>query len=300
MILLHISDTIESPTQNSRTFNHMIHDRTESERAPKDRKSRLPLLYRSPQRLPLLYWSPQKPALRSESARIITYLKPKGIIFLGGYIDAFRHDFSQIHLPCVLVTNNARDFGFDNLSSFTPDYFDAGKYVVDRLLSEGHTRIGILGGYPEGPGREYKNGKILGAVEALRENGILFDFDRDYEPCSYSAESGYKALEILFRRSPDLTAVFALSDSIAFGTIRALKDIGLRVPEDVSVIGFDGLTYANYSIPRLSTIRQDTAGLAKKSVDDLLMRLSYGGEAVHELVPYEYIEGESVAVNRKS
>ena len=60
MILLHISDTIESPTQNSRTFNHMIHDRTESERAPKDRKSRLPLLYRSP----------QKPALRSESARI--------------------------------------------------------------------------------------------------------------------------------------------------------------------------------------------------------------------------------------
>ena len=70
MILLHISDSIESPTQNSRNFNHMIHDRTESERAPKDRKSRLPLLYRSPQRLPLLYWSPQKPALRSESARI--------------------------------------------------------------------------------------------------------------------------------------------------------------------------------------------------------------------------------------
>ena len=66
------------------------------------------------------------------------------------------------------------------------------------------------------------------------------------------------------------------------------------------MIGFDGLTYANYSIPRLSTIRQDTAGLAKKSVDDLLMRLSYGGEAVHELVPYAYIEGESVAVNRKS
>ena len=102
------------------------------------------------------------------AARIITYLKPKGIIFLGGYIDAFRHDFSQIHLPCVLVTNDARDFGFDNLSSFTTDYFDAGKHVVNRLLSRGHTRIGILGGYPEDPGREYKNGKVLGAVEALR------------------------------------------------------------------------------------------------------------------------------------
>jgi hypothetical protein len=65
-----MSDTIYSLTQNSRNFSHMIHDRTESERALKDRKSRLPLLYQSPQRLPLLYRSLQKPALRSESAQI--------------------------------------------------------------------------------------------------------------------------------------------------------------------------------------------------------------------------------------
>ena len=106
---------------------------------------------------------------------------------------------------------------------------------------------------------EHKNGKITGAVEALDEKGITFDFDRDYEPCSYSAESGYKAAEKLMSRSPDLTAIFALSDSIAIGAIRALKDIGLRVPEEVSVIGFDGLILAKYSVPRLSTIQQDTA-----------------------------------------
>ena len=177
--------------------------------------------------------------------------------------------------------------------------YDAGKYAVNKLLSYGHTRIGILGGYSANRSREHKNGKIIGAVEALDRQGITFDFDRDYEPCPYSAESGYEAAVRLLRRSPDLTAVFAISDLIALGAFRALKDIGRRVPEDVSVIGFDGLTYAKYSIPRLTTIRQDTVALAKKCVDDLLLRITYGGPAVHELIPYEFIEGESVAAVRQ-
>ena len=233
------------------------------------------------------------------AARIMSYVKPKGIIFLGGYLDTFRREFSQINLPCVLVTTGAKDLGFENLSSFTTDYYDAGRFVVNKLLSYGHTRIGILGGYSTDSSSEHKNGKITGAVEALDEKGITFDFDRDYEPCAYSAESGYEAALRLLRRSPDLTAVLAVSDSIALGAIRALKDIGRRVPEDVSVIGFDGLTYAKYSIPRLATIRQDTAMMAKKCVDDLLMRITYGGPAVHELIPYEFIEGESVAAVRQ-
>ena len=233
------------------------------------------------------------------AARIVSYMKPKGIIFLGGYLDTFRKEFSQINLPCVLVTIGAENLGFDNLSSFTTDYYDAGRFIVNKLLSYGHTRIGILGGYSTDSSSEHKNGKITGAVEALDEKGIAFDFDREYEPCSYSAESGYEAALRLLRRSPNLTAVLAVSDSIALGAIRALKDIGLCVPEDISVIGFDGLTYSRYSIPRLATIRQDTATLVKKCVDDLLMRITYGGPAVHELIPYEFIEGESVAAVRQ-
>ena len=233
------------------------------------------------------------------AVRIVSYIKPKGIIFLGGYIDNFRDEFSRINLPCVLATAGAKDLGFENLSSFPTDYYDAGKYAVNKLLSYGHTRIGILGGYSANRSREHKNGKIIGAVEALDRQGITFDFDRDYEPCPYSAESGYEAAVRLLRRSPDLTAVFAISDLIALGAFRALKDIGRRVPEDVSVIGFDGLTYAKYSIPRLTTIRQDTVALAKKCVDDLLLRITYGGPAVHELIPYEFIEGESVAAVRQ-
>lgn len=232
------------------------------------------------------------------AAKLVSYVKPKGIMFLGGYLDTFRDEFSQINLPSVLVTVGAQDLGFDNLSSFTTDYYEAGKFAVSKLLLQGHSRIGILGGYLTDYSQHRRNGKIEGAVEELARNGIMFDFDRDYEPCSYSAEGGYEAAQKLLRKSPDLTAIFGISDVIAFGAIRALKDIGLRVPEDISVIGFDGLMYAEYYIPRLSTIKQDTAMLAKKSVDDLLMRISYGGTAIHELLPYEFMEGESVAPPR--
>ena len=86
---------------------------------------------------------------------------------------------------------------------------------------------------------------------------------------------------------------------MALGAIRAIQDKGLRVPEDISVVGFDGIDYGRYSNPRLATIRQDIEMLARKSVDDLLLRISYGAPAVHEQIPYMYVDGESVAQPRK-
>ncbi len=65
------------------------------------------------------------------------------------------------------------------------------------------------------------------------------------------------------------------------------------------MLGFNGISYVRYYSPRLATIRQDVATLAWKSVDDLLLRISYGSPAVHEKIPYEYMEGESVAPPRK-
>ena len=81
--------------------------------------------------------------------------------------------------------------------------------------------------------------------------------------------------------------------------MRAMKDMGLTVPNDVSLIGFNGVDYTRYSLPRLATIRQDAAMLARKSVDDLLLRISFGSPAAHEKIPYEYVDGESAAPPRK-
>ena len=167
------------------------------------------------------------------------------------------------------------------------------------LVSKGHRRIGILGGYPgDAEGEQSGNGpslRIRGAVEELERSGVSFDCARDYEPCPFSAEVGYQAAKRLLLRTPDLTAIFAISDSIAIGAMRAFRDMGLHTPRDISLVGFDGIVPTRYTIPRLATIEQDVELLARRGVDDLLMRISYEGPAVHEKIPYRFVDGESIA-----
>lgn len=231
--------------------------------------------------------------------QLVQQLKPKGLIFLGASANNIKEGFSAISLPSVLIASNAEGFGFDNLSSFTTDDWNAAKHAVSVLVSQGHKRIGILGGYQEyldGPRHgDVPSLRVRGAVEELEKSGIEFDFGRDYEPCSPLAEGGYQAAKRLLTRAQDLTAIFAIKDSIALGAMRALRDMSLSVPEDISVVGFDGIIYTKYSVPRLTTIRQDVTALAEKGVGDLLMRISYEGTPVHEKVPYLFVNGESVA-----
>lgn len=235
--------------------------------------------------------------------QVVQQLKPKGLIFLGGSLNTFRKEFSRIGLPSVLTSVDAGELGFENLSSFTTDDVDAGAYAVRKLVELGHRRIGLVGGYPgdisDALPYDCSTLRLYGAAGELRRSGIAFAFESDYEESPYSAEGGYKAAERLLLRKPDLTGIFALSDSMALGAIRAIQDKGLRVPEDISVVGFDGIDYGRYSNPRLATIRQDIEMLARKSVDDLLLRISYGAPAVHEQIPYMYVDGESVAQPRK-
>ena len=231
------------------------------------------------------------------------YMKPKGFIFVGGGTYNFEEKFSQITVPSVLITIDAEKLGYDNLSSFTTDDEEAGGYAISKLLDQKHKRIGILGGFSredsESHENDYSTLRIRGAVKELEENGIRFDFEKDYEPCASSEEGGYEAAEKLLKKSPDITGIFTITDSIAIGAMRSLKDMGLNVPEDVSVVGFNGVDYVKYSNPRLATVKQDIAMLARKSVDDLLLRISYGSPAVHEKIPYEFVDGESVASPRK-
>ena len=108
------------------------------------------------------------------------------------------------------------------------------------------------------------------------------------------AES-YAATGRLLERNPNLTAIFAMSDVMAIGAIRALCDRGLRVPQDISVMGYDGLASARFSVPRLTTIQQNSRRLAKRGTEILLTNLEQPIAPVHELVPFALLPGESVA-----
>ena len=136
--------------------------------------------------------------------------------------------------------------------------------------------------------------RLDGCLDALQRLGVPFDFDRQYRLADFSMQGGYAAAEHLLAHCPGLTAIFAMSDLMALGAIRALQDHGLRVPQDISVAGYDGIALGQYSIPRLTTIRQDMEQLAQRSAKILLHCIEEPGRAVHEVVPFDLIEGESV------
>ncbi len=224
--------------------------------------------------------------------RLCREYKPPAILFLGGDLEYFRMEFAPITVPCVLLTNTARDLGYDNLSSITTDDGQAAERAVDHLILHGHRSIGILGGNRKTSQMSCR--RVEGALRSFARHGVPFS-ESQCETCRYSMEDAYAATGRLLDRHPKLTAIFALSDVMALGAIRALRDRGLRVPEDVSIMGFDGIPLADFSVPRLCTVRQDTHKLVERGVDILLERLERPLGPAHETVPFEISGGESVA-----
>ena len=220
--------------------------------------------------------------------------KPLGILFLGGNQEHFREDFHHIGVPCVLVTNSAADLSFSNLSSVSSDDEAAAAMAIDRLAELGHERIVVVGGH-----RHYSDTTMLryrGCVRAMERHGRPFP-EQQYETSRFSYEDGYRAAKVLLERVPDATALFAMSDVMAIGAIRALNDMGKRVPEDVSVVGFDGLAIGEYMVPRLSTIAQSVEELADRSLELLRRSIEDDTAASHETIPVTLLQKESVKKN---
>lgn len=217
--------------------------------------------------------------------------KPSGVMFLGGNNENFRSDFDKIHVPSVVVTNDAHTLGFENLSSVSTDDCMGAACAVEYLLACGHRNIAVLGGdrvISDTSARRFE-----GCVEAFSKNGLTFDEETMYYTGRYSYESGYHGMKQALHGTKRITAVFAMADVIAIGAIRALQDGGLRVPEDISVVGYDGLRIGDYYVPKLTTVAQSVELLARRSFD-LLFSCMQGAPAQHLTVPFCLQKRESV------
>lgn len=218
--------------------------------------------------------------------------RPQGILFLGCNINRVKEMFENITIPCVLVTNDASNLEFDNLSSVRTDDYGAAKMAVDYLISHGHTNIGILGGMRQISSAA--DGRYEGCIDAFHEHGMEYNEKRQYEQSYFTITDGYNAMERLLDKMPDITAVFAMSDVMAIGAVRAVYDRGMKVPADISIIGFDGIDIGKYTNPRLTTIRQSREKIASRSVEILLDCIENRSGAVYEIVPFYFVKGESV------
>ena len=218
--------------------------------------------------------------------------KPHGVIFLGSDRNHFGPDLEELGVPCLLMTNSAAGEAIENLSSVSVDDTAAAARMVAYLLDHGHRRIAFIGG--DLVSSQPSSARLSGCIGELSRHGMALNLAAQYVPARYTLPGGYAAMEQLLQTVPGLTAVFAFSDIMAIGAIRALRDHGLRVPEDVSVCGFDGIELAAYLAPRLTTIRQPADRMASRGVAMLVHCIEQHSGAVHELVPYELLEGESV------
>ena len=139
-----------------------------------------------------------------------------------------------------------------------PTTSEAAARALGYLMELGHTQIGVLGGKMEVSQRRLR--AICGRGAGLREHQMPFDRETQYESARFAMSDGYAAMGRLLDKMPGLTAVFAMSDVQAVGAIRALHDRGLRVPEDISVVGFDGIELGRYVSPSSPPSARTPAG----------------------------------------
>ena len=244
----------------------------------------------------LIYYIHEDEHEVEQALQICRDRQPMGILFLGSNKENFKEKFEYIKIPCVLVTNSATGLDFPNLSSVSVDDTLAAKAVIEYLISLGHRKIGILGGEMEhsNPAKL----RWLGCLQAFQEHNIFFDKDTQYAMSYFTIEDGYKAMSNLLETTKDISAVFAMSDVTALGAIRAIQDHGLRIPEDISIVGYDGIELGQFVVPRLATIQQPSNEIAVRSVEILLKCIEGKESFVCEQIPFHLIAGESTkAIN---
>jgi LacI family transcriptional regulator len=217
--------------------------------------------------------------------------KPMGILFLGGNISHFAAEFDKVDAPCVLVTNDASALTFRNLSSVCTDDVQAGRSAVETLIEMGHSRIAVVGG--DIKKSDTSRLRYEGCLQSFRKHGIAYDEQLDYRGVRFSYQDGYNATQQLIADNREFTALFAIADVMAIGAVRALHNNGLRVPRDVSVMGFDGLKLGSFLVPQLSTVIQSAQTMAQRGVEILISQIEHGGHACHEAVPYALHQRES-------
>ncbi|MBV8581339.1 MAG: LacI family DNA-binding transcriptional regulator [Candidatus Eremiobacteraeota bacterium] len=184
-----------------------------------------------------------------------------------------------------IVLTGRRDLR-DNL--VVPDNVGGAKRATEHLLDLGHRRIGVLAGPPLLAG---SNDRLDGVRDALAERGLTLD-PVLVEHTDGRRSGGERVIELL-RRAPDLTAVFALTDDAALGALDVLHENGIRVPSDISLVGFDDSPFASAAVPSLTTVRSNMTLMARRAVE---VAIGNGAApAVTEVVPTELVVRASTA-----
>jgi LacI family transcriptional regulator len=201
---------------------------------------------------------------------------------------------AEAGLPLVLMNRTAQDYPF---SSVSVDNEQGVRAAVAHLVSLGHTRIGHIAG-PQ----DISTGaaRLRGYQEAMSSHGLAVDAAEIVHASGYTVEEGLHRGRELLAAADDLTAVVAANDMLAIGCYGALDELGLRCPEDVSVIGFNDMPFVDRLHPPLSTVRFPHSQVGTEAARLLIERIesSDGPVKILFLAPELVVRGSTVAVEQ--
>lgn len=185
------------------------------------------------------------------------------------------------HVPVVLFNRSVRHLP---ISSIACDNVAAGRQVADILLDSGHTRPALVSG---NPAATTNRDRIKGFVDRIGER---IDCGVPILGTEHSYLVGAEAAEALLGLAQLPNSVFCASDVLAFGLLDRLRTDGVRIPDDLSVIGFDDIPMSSWGAYNLSTMRQRRKRMVKQTVDTLLARIGGEDPGPVRLVPAEFID----------
>ena len=203
----------------------------------------------------------------------------------------------EVSYPMVLLGERIFNGPTDHV---TMRNVEAAKAATEYLLRAGRRRIAVVGAH-EGEVIGSAALRLQGYREALADAGIPYDDSIVGYTTLWHRANGADSMRELLARGVEFDAVFGLNDTLALGAMRVLQEAGRRVPDDVAVVGFDGLDEAEYSIPSLTTVDPGREWIAKAAVKTLLERIGAGDDKPAPrtlLADFRMLERESAPAAR--
>ncbi|MDT4763046.1 GntR family transcriptional regulator [Sphaerochaeta sp. PS] len=188
----------------------------------------------------------------------------EGIIFLSNTPEKFITIAQNAGIPCILTNEYS-----NQTLSFLADSTNGMIKMCEYLISLGHKRFALISGI-----ESYLTSqeRLIGCTYTFAKNSIPEPY---YLSCDWEPDTAYQITKKLLLSVDVLpTAIVAFNDNIAFGCLRAASELGLRIPQDISIVGFDDIEQSRYSIPRLTTVHASIETLAKSSLQGLLIQIA--------------------------
>jgi LacI family transcriptional regulator len=215
-----------------------------------------------------------------------------GLLFVGTFfentVDLIQR---QTNIPIVLIDSYAPNLVFDHILI---DNLNGTRHMVEYLIQLGHRKIGLIGSGEEIPPGVQE--RVHSFYTTLRAHHLP---DHYHEDSWLARAQSYDATQRLLRRAPEVTAIFVVNDDCAIGAIHAANDLGLRIPEDLSVAGFDDINLAREVTPPLTTVVVPKAWMGIMGVRRLVERAANPDQPkVYEVLTTELIIRKSVSAPR--